>query len=916
MVADIARITYDPTRQYRSVISQQGRVTLEADNNEAATLASEALRLETIDIIGPTGALGDGYKVGPGVSPGGISIDPGIFYLGGWRLELDKAIDLPAQSGGGAIIGPKENLLVALLVTEQSVCAVEDQALREVALGGPDSAARSRLMQHFLRLPLDGDTCAAGATLIEGLLASDGVSIDPATLQLISQARLQAGFVPGPTNTDPCTPAAAGGYLGADNQMVRVTITAYDATTKTGTLLWGWNNASLLYRATVIDPLTLKLSNTPVDEEHAPQLGQMVEILRTELDLGDGNLIAARQGFVTAVAQAYSFDSQQVVLSSALPADYQNNKNPLFVRLWQSSVPFTAAQPTALDSVSGITVTITLPVLPSHIAARPFWRFAVRPSTPQMIYPQRYADSPQPPDGPRQWITDLAVVEPSFKQGSNPLADCRVPYPPPSGGQCCGLVLGPDDVATRGGLQAVVDQLAGAPTVLSLRTGVYSLPAPLNLGAKHKGLTIEGCTDGVILQAAAADLTPFLLGLVQISETTDIALRKLEFLAPVVEGNRFKPGGLNTLLCLGVQSCQALTIEQCLFNCIVAPAAAAFGSGILVFGPSSQVSLRRNTFIADISTGVFGVLALVSGANVSSGLDQWEISDNQFTKLWFAVLAFAELGLIRCCRNVVTGCANGFVFAESNLGTASSFTRTAVQELANGRNVALGQAANAALRADLLVDTVEKAAPFFAAMPPPGPAAISDVAQQVLKDQLRASGVSAYRTLTGATGAPETAAAAPAAGAGASVDVSSFDKLDAISLAAEIVVPALTPTLRIDDNEVTLATGGSGAWAGVVVVLSTEQPASVIVNGNRVRVPDTNMPACAVVLPGSAVGAAVTGNLFLQPPPTFKPASIQSLILIGPEIMVSANVVRSSENVLPQRAIQPAPGWDFLNTVG
>jgi hypothetical protein len=911
MVADIARITYDATRQYRSVISQQGRVTLEADNNEAATLASEALRLETIDIIGPTGALGDGYEVGPGVTPGGISIQPGIFYLGGWRLELDKAIDLPAQSGGDTKIGANENLLVALLLTEQSVCAVEDQALREVALGGPDSAARSRLMQHFLRLPLDGDTCAEGAALIEGVLASDGVSVDPATLQLISQARLQAGFVPGPTNTDPCTPAAAGGYLGADNQLVRVTITAYDATAKTGTLLWGWNNASLLYRATVVDPLTLTLSNTPVDDEHAPQLGQMVEILRTELDLGDGNFIAARQGFVTAVAQAYSFDSQQIVLNTALPAEYQNDKNPLFVRLWQASVPFTAAQPVALDSVNGVTVTITLPVLPSHIAARPFWRFAVRPSTPQMIYPQRYADSPQPSDGPRQWIADLAVVQPSFNQGWNPLADCRVPFPPPSSGQCCGLVLGPGDVATRGGLQAVVDQLAGAPAVLSLRTGVYSLSAPLNLGAKHKGLTIEGCTDGVILQAAAADLTPFRLGLFMFSEASDITLRNLEFLAPLIPAN-VAGAALNTLVCIGVQSCQALTIEQCLFNFAIAPAAAALGSGVLVYGPSRQVSVRRNTFVADISTAVFGVLAVVSGGNVSSGLDQWEIDDNQFTNLWFAVLAFAELGLIRCCRNVVTGCRNGFVFAESNLGAASSFTRTALQESAQGRNVALGQAANATLRADVLVDIGEKTEPLFAAMPAPGPSpAVSDTARQVLKDQLLESGRSAYRVLTGTTPSP---AATPAGGAG--VDVSSFDKLDAISLVAEIGLPALVPSLRIDDNEVTLATGASAAWAGVVVALSTDQPSSVIVNGNRVRVPDTDMPACAIALSGSAVGAAVTGNLFLQPPPTFKPASIQSLILIGPEIMVSANVVRSSENVTPQRTIQPAPGWDFLNTVG
>src|SRR5271157_2732840 len=263
MAADLARITYDPTRQYRSVIAQQGRVTLEADSNEAAIIATESLRLETIDVVGPTGTPDDGYKVDTGNGPGGVSIDPGIFYLGGWRLELDNKIDLSSQPDwldAPPFSTSQGNLLVALLLNEQSVCAIEDQALREVALGGPDSAARSRLMQHFLRLSLDGDTCAAGAAMIGKLLAADGVTIDPATLQLMSAATLQAGFVPGPPNTDPCQPVAAGGYLGADNQLVRVTVIDYDATKQTGTLLWGWNNASILYRASVTDPLTLTLT--------------------------------------------------------------------------------------------------------------------------------------------------------------------------------------------------------------------------------------------------------------------------------------------------------------------------------------------------------------------------------------------------------------------------------------------------------------------------------------------------------------------------------------------------------------------------------------------------------------------------------------------------------------------------------
>src|SRR6516164_3045366 len=134
MTADRAKISYDPTRQYRSVIAQQGRVTLEADTNEAATIASEALRLETIDVMGPTGTPDNGYAPSSGSGPGGVSIGPGIFYLGGWRLELDKAIDLSKQPDWldqPATPITSGNMLVALLLNEQSVCAVEDQALRE-----------------------------------------------------------------------------------------------------------------------------------------------------------------------------------------------------------------------------------------------------------------------------------------------------------------------------------------------------------------------------------------------------------------------------------------------------------------------------------------------------------------------------------------------------------------------------------------------------------------------------------------------------------------------------------------------------------------------------------------------------------------------------------------------------------------
>ena len=65
MGSDRARITYDPKQQCRSVVMQQGRVTLEADWNEASQIIGEELRRETLDFVGPCGTPDNGYLVVP-----------------------------------------------------------------------------------------------------------------------------------------------------------------------------------------------------------------------------------------------------------------------------------------------------------------------------------------------------------------------------------------------------------------------------------------------------------------------------------------------------------------------------------------------------------------------------------------------------------------------------------------------------------------------------------------------------------------------------------------------------------------------------------------------------------------------------------------------------------------------------------
>ena len=921
MVADIARVTYDPTRQYRSLIWQQGRVTLEADNNEAEIIEGEALRLETIDIIGPAGTPDNGYAVSSGKGPAGVVIGPGIFYLGGWRLDLDKAYNMPGSANSKEDIELARaggDFVVSLLLTEQSVCAVEDQALREVALGGPDSAARMRLMQTFPRLPVDGDTCAAAAVTIATLLAEDGVTIDPYSYQLMSSATLQANFVPGPPSTDACTPAAAGGYLGADNQMVQVTVTAFDAKAQTGTLLWGWNNASLLYRATASDPLTLTLTNTPVDQEHAPQQNQFVEILRTDLDLGDDNYIANGQGFVVSVAQAYSFDTGQIVLSSPLPADYQNNTKPLFVRLWQAEVPFNAGVQTPLDNVSGITVAIAMTALPSHIAARPFWNFAVRPSMPQNIYPQRYYDTPQPPEGPRQWICDLAVAK-ALEKGCTVLEDCRPSFTPLTGnsGGCCGVTIGPDNA---GGLQAAVNSLTGGHAVLSLKPGTYDLAAPLILTKANDGLTIESCGGGVEITSSAADTTPFTNGLIQMTKVMNITLRGLELTPPEAPLAAGATALEASMVCgVTIEGVRGLTVEDCTFT-LSATSKAPLGVAIITHGVAVDVTFCGNTVNAPGSGDFFGVMGAVSDTNAGSEVHLWDVSDNQFDGCAAAVFMYAQLGLVSCRRNIITDAAAGIVLLGANQGSLSAFTREALTNASSPQQTALGQASYALLRPDILtavVDKVSKAAPSTQSEP-----AISDTASKVLADQMKASGLAALQAYSAGVTAPNAAAAAaPAADVKApAIDTEAFDKIDAYSIAGEVYETDITPALRVEDNEITLTNGigiGDSAtpWIGIGLALAQDEASSVMVSGNRVVVPDATTPACGIAFPTAAV---VTGNLFAQLALTATGApGLPALTVMtsGPASMVSANVASFYELVAPARAsTAQTTSWDFLNT--
>jgi Family of unknown function (DUF6519) len=515
MGSDRARVSYNPKQQYRSVVMQQGRVTLEADFNEELAIAGEELHKETLDIVGPSGTPDNGYLVAPLTSPPfDIFVGPGTMYVGGLRVTTPPEVPPPAPTAGtanaGGVIGsgnkfpfgpgirytqqadwldhsddpdwveispnnPPTNEFVYLFLREQEVSAVEDSDLKDVALGGPDTAQRTRLLQHIIRLN-DGKDCASGLDAAQKKWNKEGLTFNPPNMRLESAAKLKVQFSPAGPPPDLCNPQAQSGYLGADNQLIRVQISATDS----GKLkfVWGFDDASFLYRLD-LDPNNkqlLHLQSRPVDAAHQPQSKQAVEALRTAAELSNGEYIASLSGLVFTLDQDYNPDTQMISLPASLtklPDEFYNSTQTprVFLRVWEEEVSFTPG--TAVDlGNTGLQVTLQAPGNVFHLGD--YWLFAVRPSTPQQIYPERYLADFQPPDGPRMWVCPLGVITWNGRQG-NLTADCRNPFDnlveltkrKTGLGGCCTVSISPESLKGNTTLQSVVDSLVTPALVLT-----------------------------------------------------------------------------------------------------------------------------------------------------------------------------------------------------------------------------------------------------------------------------------------------------------------------------------------------------------------------------------------------------------------------------------------------------------------
>jgi hypothetical protein len=680
---------FDASRHgYTGVVAQQGRVILDRDFNAAQALTTARMAADALDEIGPCGTPDDGFRiavpdpfaaspplvtpvVSPPISPGGandFTISPGTMYVGGQRVEFPRLQngtpvsysyfdqpDWPAppstlqrRSTGTSLnvdIAHKmpETELVLLHVTEQEVSAVEDPDLFEVALGGADTTQRLKMLRRVRRLPVDATDCAtAWQSAIDNWNAA-GLLFDPATMRLLPAVRLLVGFTEADTDTDPCDPVTTGGFLGPDNQLIRVRI---NTTSESPQLVWGYDNASFLYRATVdpTDHTQLSLAGGPPDSFHFPIVGQVVEVLETaavlglapnEIDGGFVDRVAARAtGRLYTLDQAYgpttaSPSNNVLVLPTALPGPVVSSTLPLFVRVWQSSVPIDPAGGTytlvdAAGHSTGISVTISIPD-GTALAHGTYWQIAARPSTPQGVYPADLLLTPQPPDGPREWACPLAVIN----WADRTVADCRnnfdnlVTLTRRRPG-CCTVSISPTDVSSTTSLQTLINRAVETAdkVTVCLTAGRYPLPTPLMLSAAHDGLTLESCGGPAVLSVAAATLSSeFFEGLIVVARGTGVTLRGLTLLPPIaplpaavvrkllssLPGDLAAAGRLalgDPAVGFGVRAVHAsdLTVEDCSIQFLAQSTDARIdlvAAGVFLQGSCAGLSVRGCAFLSN-----------------------------------------------------------------------------------------------------------------------------------------------------------------------------------------------------------------------------------------------------------------------------------------------------------------------------
>src|ERR1041385_5576623 len=291
MPGDYSRVTFKRENFYSGVLKQQGRVELDADDNEQLSVQHYRDETEATDIIGQAGVpkKNDGFKIGIAAGGHDLTIAKGRFYLEGLLCESDHDstyathLSLPNPPFGSTVSPPPSpptlqvpagTYLVYLDAWKRELTALDNDAIREVALGGPDTAARLQNVWQ-VRLLEVGVTSPPTSPPPPIDCKTPLPELDQATAT--STGKLKAQTVPHAPDDNACLLPPETGYTRLENQLYRVEVHT-GGPRNSATFKWSRDNASVQTTISKIAGAVLPVADLGKHQVLNFAAGQWVEI--------------------------------------------------------------------------------------------------------------------------------------------------------------------------------------------------------------------------------------------------------------------------------------------------------------------------------------------------------------------------------------------------------------------------------------------------------------------------------------------------------------------------------------------------------------------------------------------------------------------------------------------------------------
>ncbi len=328
---------------------------------------------------------------------------------------------------------PDAPFLVYLDVWERSVSASEQPSIREIALAGPDTAARSQVVWQVKvvrqGVPNDPDE-----------IKCEEFEKSPLWMGLMEKLRPQgrgglAAKAPEPEaddSTDPCIISPDARYRGAENQLYRVEIHtgSPNADNAPPTFKWSRDNGSNVYPVVNISEKIVYLEHLGRDERAGLQAGDWVELIDAEGVLFEGDMLLPKGTPLPPPPPLYKVDSvdtnaMSVTLKKA-PPKQTGRDTRMLLRRWDQragdsrtgglklSDKDNAALITSdwVTLEDGIQVRFQAPSSNVNYRTGDYWLIPARTATGDIEWPRDEPNQPRvlPPRGVEHHYAPLACI--------------------------------------------------------------------------------------------------------------------------------------------------------------------------------------------------------------------------------------------------------------------------------------------------------------------------------------------------------------------------------------------------------------------------------------------------------------------------------------------------------------------------